>query len=190
MRAGFTLLELLIAISVSIVAGSILVSLMTAGNGLFYQQGSKINQGLSLNDSVNEISNLIKISSSIASSYPASSPQYSTDSNTLILSIPSIDSTGKVINNTYDFAVIARDATKNNILRLQVFPNPLSSHKSQNQVLSTTLSSVTFLYYDNNDQPVSPTSAAKINFTVNLTEKAGYGNQSSSASGQVNLKNN
>lgn len=166
------------------------MTILVTSNGLFLNQSSKVTQGLSLNDSVSEISHVIKLSSSIALNYPLSSPEYQTDSDTLILKIPSTDSSGGVISDVYDYAVITKDAVSPNILRLYFFPDPLSSGKSQNTVLSSNLSQLRFIYLDNNNNQVSPGEAVKVNFTLNLEEKIGLSGQSASASGLINLKNN
>lgn len=187
---GFTLIELLIIITVSVIAGSLLVATLVTSNSLFINQSSKVSQGLSLNDSVSEISELIKLSSSIVPSYPVSSPQYFTNDHTLVLAIPSIDTSGQVIVDTYDYTVIAKDTNKPNILRLNLFPDPTSSRKSQNKVLATNLSEITFIYLDNNNNPISIAQAVKVNFTINLTENNGLSSQTGSASGLINLKNN
>ncbi len=180
----------MILIAASIVAGTILVTVLVTSNRLFLNQSSKVTQGLSLNDSVTEISHLIKLSSSIAPSYPVSSPEYQTDSHTLILKIPATDSSGGVITDTYDYAVISKDSSFPNILKLYFFHDPLSSAKNQNRVLSSNLSQITFIYLDNNNNTVSPGEAVKVNFTLNLTEKIGLSGQNASASGLINLKNN
>lgn len=187
---GFTLIELLILIAVSAVAGALLVSIMVTSNRLFVHQGNKVSQGLSLNDSVNEISRMIKLSSRVVGSYPDPSPEFTTDSTTLILSLPSIDAQNKIIDNTFDYAVIFRDSQKPNLLKLAVYPDPQSSRKSQNKVLSNILSKIIFTYLDNNNNPVLPSQADKVNFVVNLEESAGSLSQTGSASGQINLKNN
>lgn len=187
---GFSLLEVVIAVAIAGVVGVLLVSLLVQNNGVYFNQTSKITQGINLNDGSSQIDNAIKSASSVAPNYPVLNPQYTSDANTLVLALPSIDSQSSVIDNTFDYIVISNDAQKPNILRKQVFPDPSSTRKSESLVLSTTLSQITFLYYDSTGQIVAPSSATKVSYSINLTEKASFGNQSSNLSGQVNLKNN
>lgn len=187
---GMSLVEVIIASAIAGVIGVLLVGFLVQNNGIYFNQTSKISQGTSLNDSSSKIDSVIKNASSVALNYPISNPQYTSDTSTLVLALPSIDSQSTIIENTFDYAVIAKDAQKPNVLRKQIFPNPSSSRKSENTVLSTTLSQITFLYYDSTGHIVSPTLATKVAYSINQNQKASFGNQTSSFSGQVNLKNN
>lgn len=188
---GLSLIEIIVTTTIAALIGTALVTFLMQSNGIFFNQNSKITQGVSLNTATSQITNSIKTASSIAAAYPQSSPQYTTNSSTLILSLPAIDAQSLVIDNVYDFIVITKDPQKPYILRKLVFPSVgQSSRKSENMVLATNLSSVTFLYYDNNGNTVAPTQAAKVNFTVNLNTKSGLDSQTGSASATVNLRNN
>lgn len=188
---GLSLLEILIGIAIAGICGAILVSIMFQTNGVFFQQTVGISQGLSLNNSSSQINDLISLSQSVAQNYPATLPsQYTTGLNTLVLALPSINSSGNVIDNTFDYAVISSDSTIPQVLRKQIFPNNLSSRKAENKVLSTSLSQIKFLYFNDSGIQVPPSQATKINFTINLSEATGSKGKISSASGQVNLKNN
>lgn len=186
---GFSLVEILVALGVASVAGVILISILVSGNSLFMQQNSNVFQGLSLNHATEQINDSISQASQVANSYPEMSPTYVTSESVLVLKIPSIDSSGNIIDQKFDYIVISQDDQKSNILRKRVFPDPSSSRKNENGVLATTVSSLTFSYLDSNNITVSPPSATKISFSIMLTEKAGSDNKTSSVSGQVNLRN-
>lgn len=187
---GFTLVETLVYASLASIIGVILVNLLFQGQGIFFQQSANVSQGLSLNQSGKQIEDTISQSSSVASSYtPSGGPTYTSSPVTLVLALPSVTDSGSVIDNTFDYAVITRDLTKETVLKELLYPNAASSRKSQNMVLATNLSEITFLYYDNNTYVVSPALATKINYTIKLSEKAGNGSKVSSSSGQINLKN-
>lgn len=183
---GFTLVEMVIAVAVAAIAGTLLIQLLIQSNGLFYQQTAKVNQGLKLNDTTLQIEADVKSAAAIAASYLS----FTTSSSTLVLKIPSLDASGNVIDQNYDFLVIYKDSTNPKILRRRIFPSaPPSLRGSLNQVLLTNLSDITFLYYDKNGAIVSPTAAAKINFTLNASTPIGLNNQQASASGEVSLRN-
>lgn len=187
---GFSLLEVLIGVTVSGLAGILIMALLVGNNGLFFQQSAKVSQGLTVNDAASQVNELIKSSSFVASTNLIGSPLYSTSSDTLVLALPAFDSSGNLLNNVYDYGIVTRDSQNLNILRKIIFTNSQSVRKSENRVLATKLAKVTFIYFDDSGNVVSPTAASRVNFIINLDEKAGYSNQQSSASGQINLRNN
>jgi prepilin-type N-terminal cleavage/methylation domain-containing protein len=187
---GFSLMEVLIVTLIASVVGVLLVSFVFQSNGLFYQQSSKVSQGIATNDVIDEVRETALNSSAIASSYPVVSPQYTSGTSTLILELPSVDNAGNMIGNTHDYVVFTKDSQSPKIFRKLVFPNAQSARKSENMVLSTRLSLLNFYYLDETDKVVSPTLATQINLVINQSEKAGSFNQQSSASATVNLRNN
>lgn len=187
---GFSLPEVIIVSAIAGVVGILMVGFLVQNNGVYLTQSSKVTQGLSLNDASGNIDNAIKSASSVATEYPVGSPQYTSGTNTLVLELPSIDSQSSIIDNTFDYTVITRDPQKPNVLRKLTFPNASSTRKSENLVLSTTLSQISFMFYDSNGNITSPSTASRVNYTINLSQKAGYGNQTSNLSGQASLKNN
>ncbi len=189
-KNGFTLVELIVVMAISAVAGTLLITILVQSNGVFFQQNSKISQGVSVNDTIEEIRSATKQAASVASGYPTSSPQYVSNISTLVLGLPSFGSDGNAIENTYDYVVFTKDSQNPVILRKLVFPDIASFRKSENKVLITKLSLINFYYQDKNGTLVSPTSATQISFVINEIEKAGIANQQSSASAQVSLRNN
>lgn len=185
-------MEMLVVVSISAIAGVILVSFLVQNNGLFLQQTARVSQGLSVNQASAQISEAIRSASAVATdcSPPACTSPYSSSPSTLVLTLPSIDAAGEIIESSIDYLVITADSSQPAILRKLTFPNALSSRQAENQVLVTKLSQLNFGYFDTAGNQVSPTSAARVNFTINLLEKAGFGDAQSSASGQVNLRNN
>src|SRR5689334_13195951 len=95
---GFTLVEILIVMAVSAITGSILIAILASSNGLFLQQNSKVTQGLSLNDTTDQITSSIRQASQVVASYPSNQPQYITSSAVLVLAMPSIDSSNNIID--------------------------------------------------------------------------------------------
>lgn len=187
---GWSLIELLVVITAAAVAGGLLINLMVSSNRLFFDQSAQISHGLSLNQTELELTSLIKSSVGIAAQYPASgAPQYTSDSNTLVLKLPAISSSGDVIESVYDFAVVEADSAKPAILRKQVFKDSRSFRKSENKVLSISLNYLTFNFLDVNNNPISPAQAERVNFIIKLSTKSGFSKKESSGSGTVNIKN-
>lgn len=187
---GWSLLEVLIVITIAAVAGGLLINILVSSNKLFFDQSAQISHGLSLNQTTYEITDLIKFSVSASSQYPPSgNPQYLTDSNTLVIKLPAISQAGDIIDSVFDYAVIEADSSNSKILRKKIIPDAQSYRHAENKVLSTALDSIEFSYLDINNSPVSPGQAARIKFVVNLATGSGFSENESSASGIVNIKN-
>lgn len=184
-----SLVELLIAVSISAVAIVILASMFVNNNSLFFQQSTKVSQGLSINDALTQISKDIRSAAFIAGSYTQSTPSYTTGEETIVIAIPAIDSNGKNLVNVYDYIVITKDPSSQKILRRHLFPDAASSRSSSKSVLATNLSLIKFSYLDNNNVNVTPQNATKVLYTINFSEKAGLSIEESSRSGEINLRN-
>ncbi len=184
------MLEVLIATTITGIAGSLLVTIMVQNSGLYTQQTAKVSQGISLNDATTQLTEAIKSASFIAPTYPSINPVYTTDTTTtLILGVPSYDSSGKTIDNTYDYVIFVKDSSNPKIFRKRVFPNAASSRKSENRVLLTKLVSILFVYLNQADAPAGISTASKIDFTLNVSEKAGFSDVQKSSNGVASLRN-
>lgn len=188
-QKGLTLAEVIIVLGISAVVGLLLMNIFVQNNQLLYQQSAKVSQGVSLNDAVNAITNDIKSASAVAAGYPIGSPTILSSDSGLVLQIPSIDSNNNIINQTYDYTAIFPDAANQQLLREQIYPDPQSSRQALNRVLVSNLSLIKFSYLDSSGQIVTPTAASAINLTINLKQKVGMGNEQSSSSAQVHLRN-
>lgn len=186
---GVTLVELLIASSIAVIIGALLLAVLINSAGIFYKQTSRVNQGLNSNDALNLVRQSIKESNGAAASYQVDSKTYISSSNELILKIPSIDAQGNVISETYDYFVFYKDQDK---LFLKSFPDTQSSRKAQNQILASNVVSVFFQYLNNVSPPqeVIPTSAVKIKLTLMLRQKIGSQLETSIATSEASLRNN
>lgn len=187
---GLSLIEVLIVMTVAAVAGGLLINLMVSSNRLFFDQSAHINQGLSINQTELELTSLIKSSAGVADQYPVSgASQYTSDSDTLIIKLPAISSSGDVIESVYDYAVVEADSDKPAILRMQVFTDDQSFRNPENKVLSTNLNSITFAFFNTSNNPTTPTQAKRVSFVIKLSTKSSFSNKEASGSGTVNIKN-
>ena len=188
---GISLVELLIGVSVAGLVGVLLVTLLTQNSRIYTDQNAKITDGITINNSVAKIEETIKSAAAIAAQYQHSGgPLYTTGTNTLVLTQPSINASGVVIENTYDYLVLSADTQNNKVLRLILYPNAQSSREAQNQVLATNLSLLEFSYYNSLGEAVSPILATRIRYVMNVNQTISTQTQTSSTSGTVNLRNN
>ncbi len=189
-ETGLSLAELILVAAISSIVGILLISIFVQNNSLFNSQQAKTTQGVSLNDAFSKINADIRSATAVVSAYPVGSPQYTTDANTLVLSLPATDANGNALTSISDYVVIAKDSQNPKILREHIFPDATSYRGSSNRILAQDLAQITFVYLDSNKNPIAPTSASIINFTINLSTTFGDKQQQSSSSGQVSLRNN
>ncbi len=189
MKSGLTLVEVLIAMGISSVVGTLLLVIIVNSSGLFYQQSSKVSQGLTVNDALVTIRSNIKEAGSIAANYPQSgSPLYTSGPLQLVLKIPSIDVSGNIILSTFDYFVFFADQSK---LRLKTFPNGLSQRAALDQIFMTNLKNLNFKYLNSAVPPqeVTPEQALKIRVTITAEQKSGAGLESLTATSEAILRN-
>lgn len=187
-KKGFTLIETVIASAIALVLGVLLVSILANNTGTFYQQRAYVNQGLSLNDTLGEIDNHIRLAAAVVSGYPLADPTYQSGQNILVLKLPAISPNGN-LPGVYDYVVITKDDAKFNVLRSIIYPDPQSNRESQNKVLSTILLNISFEYLGENSEPVVPTDAKTVSVTLTVSDGTGSIESSRSSTTTTRLRN-
>lgn len=185
---GLTLIEVLIAMGISIAVTGLLVVIMISSAGLFSRQSTNLQQGLNINDALMNVRQNIKQAKAVESSFVDGTTTYTSSPETLILKIPSIDTSGSIISNTFDRAVFFKDANK---LRWKMITDPLSSRKSQDQIFSTSLDSLKFQFFNSDNPPleVIPALSAKVRITLTVKQKVGTSFQQQTATSEAALRN-
>ena len=148
--------------------------------GLFSDQSSKVQEGLSINDALSSLRSYIKQTEAVIDHYIDNSITYTSGANQLILKIPSTDSLGNLIDNTNDYFVFY---VNQSYLHLKIFPAALSSRKAADQILSNSVNNLNFQYFNLANPPmeVAPASAAKVRISLTLKQV--------SATTEANLRN-
>lgn len=147
MTRGFTLVETVIVIAISVCMMLALGFLIYNLNETeAYQQTAAQSSG-SASAIMREMESLALPADAVLQSYAFSSATYMSSSTALVLEIPSIDSSGNVTANTYDYAAFYVVGT--NVYRL-IETNALSARVSGTKQLSSAASALTFTY-DNID---------------------------------------
>ena len=189
MNRGFTLVEVIVAAAVLAVVGSLLFSILVNSTGFFYQQSSRSQQGLGINDSLVNIKGSIKEADSVSLNYPPSgTPQYSSNDLNLVLRFQAIDSSGNTIFNIFDYGVYTVSGGR---LYFKVFPDTQngSVRKSEDRILTQNVSGVKFEYLDIANSPVAPNLSDKVKVTLTLAQKAGAKIETNIATSEANLRN-
>lgn len=183
---GFTIAEALVSLTVALVAGSLLISILVQNNGLFYQQTSRIEQGLGLNDALARIKVDIKESDAVSASFTDGPVIYTSGGGVLVLRIVSMDGTGSTIFNVYDYIIYFLEDGN---LKLKVFPGAGSVKQAEDKILAFNVESANFEYFDNNGAVISPTLAKRVKVSLTVRQKAGYSFESSSLTTEARLRN-
>lgn len=185
---GFTLIEILVASTVAVLIGGLLMSIMINNTNLFYKQSSTVQQGLNANDALSKLRNSIKEAQSVVSSYPtSSSPIYTSGASELVLKLVAIDESGNIIPDVYDYVVYV---TSNNKFYIKVFPDQQSFRQASDQILAGNVEEVKFSYFDETGTEAIPTAAVKIVTTLQLKQRSGADYQTSIATSEARLRNN
>lgn len=164
-RSGFTLIETVIVVALSasmmLAFGLLIYNFNTMSA---YNQASTQSSG-SANALMRDIESLTLPADAVLQMHIFSGSTYTSSSTVLILEVPSIDSSGNVIANTYDYArfyVVGTNAYR----RLEA--DPLSSRVSGTKQLSSTIYALTFTY---NDPDFTEVSAVTVDIQTRATVK-------------------
>ncbi len=176
------------AMGIAVVAGALLVVIMVNSAGLFSQQSSKVTEGLNINDTLSQVRGSIKQASAVVASFSDGQNTYTTGSSQLVLQVVSIDSSGNIIDNTFDYFVFVLDRSN---LHFKIFPDPVSSRKTADRIFSTSVDNLNFQYLNSANPPleVTPTSATKVRISLTLKQKVGLNFETHTATSEANLRN-
>jgi type II secretory pathway pseudopilin PulG len=173
---GFTLVELLVGIIISVLVGGLLLGIMVSNTGLFYKQSAKVTQGVGANEATGSIVSHIKQASGVDSS---------SNNGQLVLKLPSNDLNGDSILNTFDTVSFSKDTDK---IRITVTPNALSKRKAEGRILTANVVNLEFKYFKAGAE-VAPGSATKVSVTVTLEQKTGTSIQTDTSFSEAELRN-
>ncbi len=184
---GLTLVEVLVAGGITAMVSALLITILVNTTGLFYQQTTKVSQGVGANDALSQFRASLKEAKAVAVSYPETgTPSYTSGGSQLVLKFSSIDASGYVIANTYDYIVFYLSGDK---FKIATFKSGASQRKLINRILASSVTGVTFSYLDAQGQAVTPSSAVKVRMSLSLNQKAGKLYVTNTATSEANLRN-
>lgn len=146
MRA-FTLVETFIVTGLSVIAMIALANLFFIFNSVYGDQQAFMAAAGSASNAMNALEASVLPSDQVLASHIFSGTAYSSGATTLVLSLPSVDSSGNIIGGTKDYVVFYSSGT--NFYRLTA-AGAGSTRVSELKQLSTTLNTLSFTY-DNVD---------------------------------------
>lgn len=187
-RSGLTLIEVILSMGITVIIGVLLVVIIVNSTSLFTKQASNIQEGLNINDTLSNIRGNIKQASAVVVSYTSGGATYTTGASQLVLKVASIDSSGNILSNIFDYFIFYLDQKT---IHLKIFPDPSSSRKSADRIFSTSVDNLKFQYLNSAAPPVEvvPINATKVRVSLALKQKVGLSFATSMATSEANLRN-
>lgn len=142
-KRGFSFIEAVMAIAILIFILVALVYLYYSYTKVYYYQQAVQNVSGSASIAANELQSTVMQADHIVASHSFSGHTYTTGQSTLVLEIPSIDSSGNIVSSKYDYAVFYVSGTR--LYRL-VQSDAASSRPSGLKQLSDVLGNLTLTY--------------------------------------------
>ncbi len=142
-QGGFSFIEMVIVIAVGTTMLIVLGALIFNFNKASIYQQTLVQSSGSANALLREIKSFTLPANAVLGTHTFSSTTHTSTTTSLVLRIPSINSSGSVLTNTYDYAAFYVVGTR--AYRL-LEANALSNRTSGTKLLSSTISALTFAY--------------------------------------------
>jgi type II secretory pathway pseudopilin PulG len=166
-QSAFSLIEMMIVIAVGTTMLIILGILIFNFNKTSLYQQTLVQSSGSANVFVREIKFLALPASAVLQTHTFSSATHTSTTTSLVLQIPSTNSSGSIIANTYDYAAFYVVGT--NAYRL-LETDALSTRTSGTKLLSSTISALAFTY-NNASFPAIDTITVDIQTQASTTQE-------------------
>jgi hypothetical protein len=163
MKNGYTLVETVIVIALSVVALTALVNLFLIFNTIYGYQRAFIATAGSSGAALNALQIAVLPAEAVLASHAFTEAAYASATSTLVLKLPSVDGAGNIVSGASDYIVFYASSTA--LYRL-VEADAASARSSGTTKLSGTLSSLTFTYDAANPSDASEVSADIVTQTL------------------------
>jgi len=153
---GFTIIEIIVVIAVISLLSIVTIDLYIKSHNMFTVHNSQSQLQIVTKASLDEISDNIKKSSSVLSTYTAPDDTvYQTSNNTLILRIPSLDENQDVIENKFDYIIYEIDSVNLHYLEKIIYADALSIRKNTSTNINQKLDNLNFVYFDSTNAEIN-----------------------------------
>lgn len=176
---GFTLVEVLVVSAILLLIVGFLGYLSIKHFWIYNSQVSELDIEHGARTTLDDIDNHVRGAYRVASSYSG----YTSGSQTLVLQLPSVDSSNQIISGTYDYVVFY--LSSGSLVR-QVFPDPSSSRIAAAKTLTDGVDGDTFSFsYDNADYSL----VKQVTTTITITKGNPNQKRSITLSSKSSLRN-
>lgn len=146
-RHGMTLLEVVLVMAIVGLLAIILANILITHGRLFRGESSEVELQLEGSRLTESITTSARVADRVVSSQTINGVAYTTDFDTVIFSIPSIDSQG-TISGTFDHIVFYIDPSDPTLFKLSQEADPASDRTSFEKLLSDSVAQLNFFYDD------------------------------------------
>ncbi len=162
---GYTLVEMVLVIAIFILLGLALMNMSLYYNNFFNVQTASVDVAGSARDIMTDMQSSLLQADAVASSHTYAGTTYTSSSTALVLQLPSIDNSGNIISNTYDYYIYYASST--NAYRI-IDANGSSVRISGKKRMSDVLNSMTFTY---NGSPITASTKIVVDLITQTTVK-------------------
>lgn len=170
-RKGLTLIETVVAMGLSLLVLTVLSDLFIQTRHLYLLENNTSQLTTSSQTAIARIDTIVRQGVSIESSYNS----YTAGNNRIIIKLPTVNSAGQLLLNTYDYVIYQLDPTNTTRLQEIVAADSASRRRSRTRTAMTNLASFTVRYQDANGTTVSgnnlPTTK-RVTVTIDRSEKS------------------
>jgi prepilin-type N-terminal cleavage/methylation domain-containing protein len=180
-RRGFTLVEMLITLALSVLLIGALIGLYRGYFDLFNAQQGLGTLGTTSGDALSEIEQLTRQASRVLASKTISGTTYTSGSDTLVLELPSVDAGGSAISGTFDYVAFYVSGAD---LYRRIDADAASARTDGAKKLGGALSSLAFEY-----DAASPADASEVSVDIVFASQNGHANTSFRVQEELWLRN-
>jgi len=147
---GLTLIELIIYIAISTLVLTILFELFIQQTRLGNRRASQTDIERSAVTGIEIVKSAIQSANTVVSSHSFDGVAFSSSSSTLILELPSVDSSGDIVSGSSDFMVFFQDQNNQSLLKMTTVAGVGSARPSHTRVIANFVDTVQFSYNKGN----------------------------------------
>lgn len=181
---GLSLLEAIIYIFIATliiaVISEIFINQSSLGQKRTYQSDVELNASAG----IEVIKTAIQGAGTVVASRTFGGTAYTSDANTLILELPSIDASDDIVVGSYDYVVFFLDPSDPTLLKATTEAAAGSARQSSTRIISSFVSSAEFRY-----NKVNTADSTSIDATIATEKTLGTQIFSAKATAKVNLRN-
>lgn len=143
MKKGFTLIETIFVVALSLLLFLTIHSLYTSFSSLYADESAEYSARTGTGGVIRATESIVLPASRILADHTFSTGTYTTNSSALVVEMLAVDAEGELVTGAYDYAVIYRDGSSAS-LRIEAAAG--SSRHSRQILLGSSLTDLTFAY--------------------------------------------
>lgn len=164
---GISIVEAIVVITLVSLISIVIMDLFITHGRIFNLNSAGSDFQLQGAEAVEAVGRVVRVADKALSSRTINSINYTASAGTLVLEIPSIDSTGKVISGKYDYAAVY---LLNNKIFVSQQADPASSRATLARALSDSVSRLQFIY-DNSSYDSVSSVLVQLSMSKNISGK-------------------